>query len=116
LSKPQYWDIHGGEGEIHMEPEAWVKIALKANIVYPNTGFFVLKTTGELGSASFQKFKAPKDSIVDFRLFGNEMNKVDWVVYKTGYPPYCNPCDTLAFGSLSLNPQKFEKLTSSVNY
>jgi hypothetical protein len=99
-----------------MEPEAWVTIALKANIIYPNTSFCVIKTRSELGFASVQKFKTPKDSIVDFRLFGNEMNKVDWVVYKTGYPPYCNSCDTLAFGSLSLNPQKFEKLTSSINY
>lgn len=114
--KTQYWDRNIKTKEIVMEPEAWAKISLKTNTTFPSTSLFVLKTTGELNIESFKSFKAPKDSIIDFRLFGNEINKIDWVVYKTGYPPYCNPCDILASGSLSLNPQKFETLTSSINY
>jgi hypothetical protein len=117
LSKPQYWDIKGGTGEIPMEPEAWVNIALKANKTYPDTSIFELNIRGELGYSSSQSFKAPKDSIVDFRLFGNEMNGVGWVIYTKDSKCY-QFCvrDTLAYGNLSLNPQKFETLTSSIDY
>lgn len=116
LRKPQYWGRNTKTEEIAMEPEAWTTISIKTNTTYPITSFFVLKTTGELGIESAKFFKAPKDSIVDFRLFGNEMNNVGWTVYKIGYPPYCNPCEILATGSFSLNPQKFDTLTSSINY
>lgn len=81
LSKSQYWDIGGGTGETPMEPEAWVQIVLKASKIYPDTSIFSIKTTGELGIASFQSFKAPKDSVINFRLFGNEVNEVSWLLY-----------------------------------
>ena len=37
LSKPQYWDVNGGTGEIPMEPEAWVNVTLKTSNSYPDT-------------------------------------------------------------------------------
>ncbi|TRX00402.1 hypothetical protein [Flavobacterium gawalongense] len=122
LRKPQYWNVNRKMEEIAMEPEAWAKIALKTNTTYPTTSIFVLKTTSELGIESIQILKPYKDTIVDFRLFGNEMNKINWIVYKTGQ--ICNgwsgtcslPTDTITSGSISLNPQKFETLTSSINY
>ncbi len=116
LSKSEYWNRKGGTGENPMEPEAWVKIALKASKAYPDSSIFVIQTIGEIGGGASQSLKAPKDSIINFRLIGNEINKVTWVLYtKYSCIYYCSG-DTLAFGSLSLNPQKFETLTSSIIY
>lgn len=114
--KMHYWTTNKKAEVIPMEPEAWVRFVLKTDTTYPNTSFFSITTTGELGLESTQKFKTPRDSIIDFRLFGNEMNKVDWVIYRTGYPPYCNPCDVLASGSVFLSPQKFETATAAIKY
>jgi hypothetical protein len=116
LRKPQYWDVNRKREEIIMEPEAWTTISIKTNTAYPSTSYFVLKTTSELGIESTKFFKAPKDSIVDFRLFGNETNIVGWAVYKIGYPPYCDPCEIIANASFTLRPQKFETLPSTINY
>lgn len=116
LRKPQYWEVNRKREEITMEPEAWTTISIKTNTAYPSTSYFVLKTTSELGIESTKIFKAPKDSIVDFRLFGNETNIVSWEVYEVGYPPYCNPCEAIATASIILRPQKFETLQSSINY
>ncbi|MBA3648589.1 MAG: hypothetical protein H0W62_08565 [Chitinophagales bacterium] len=117
LSKAQYWNGYGGTGERQMEPEAWVRIALTASKAYPETSIFEIQTIGELGVGGSQSFKAPIDSIINFRLIGNEMNNVTWVLY-TKDPKCYYYCmrDTLAFGNLSFRPQKFEALTSSLNY
>jgi hypothetical protein len=117
LSKPQYWDVKGGSGENPMEPEAWVNVTLKTSNTYPDTSFFEITTSSELGNGNALSFRAPKDSTVHFRLFGNEMNEVKWVVVTELLTCqfYC-PRDTFAFGNLTLNPQKFETLTSSVDY
>jgi hypothetical protein len=117
LSKFQYWNMNGYVGEITMEPEAWVKIALSASRTYPDTSIFEIQTIGQSGVKSFQSFKPPKDSSINFRLFGNEMNKVNWVLYTKDARCflYCL-FDTLSSGSLSFNPQKFEALASSLNY
>jgi hypothetical protein len=117
LSKTQYGDMNGGTGDVLMEPEAWVQLALKTNKSYPDTTFFQLKTTSEFGIASLLSFIPPKDSTVRFRLFGNEVNKVDWMVFtKDGIRGFYCIIDTLDSGSLTLSPQKFQTLTSSVNY
>ena len=119
LSKPQYFDRHGGTGEVPMQPEAWIKIAIKANSIYPDTSKMALSVIGELGEGSFLAFKAPKDSTVDFRIFGNETNVVNWMVYTELYQSpcifYC-PIDTLASGTFSITPKKFEKVTASLDY
>lgn len=117
LSKPQYFDTQGNAGEVSMQPEAWVKIGLKASKSSPDTCLIDLNTTGELGYGSSLTFKAPKDSVVNFRLFGNEINVVSWVLYTKliACYQYCSR-DTLAYGSFSLSPKKFESLTSSIDY
>ena len=74
-------------------------------------------TLSELGNGSALSFRAPKDSTVRFRLFGNEINDVKWVVVTKLSHCYMGcPRDTFAFGGLSLNPQKFETFTSSIDY
>jgi hypothetical protein len=80
LSKSQYFDRQSGTGEVPMQPEAWVKIAIKTNNIYPDTSKITLSVIGELGEASYLTFKAPKDSTVDFRIFGNETNVVNWLL------------------------------------
>ncbi|WP_373517175.1 hypothetical protein [Pricia sp.] len=117
LSKSQYWDMQGNQGEIPMEPEAIVNLTLKTSNAYPDKSLFQLKTTGELGSASFETFIAPKDSTFSYRLFGNEINTINWIVLtkELGCYQYCD-YDTIASGSFILNPKKFETLNSSVDY
>lgn len=117
LSRGRYWDVEGHQGEVLMEPEALVDITLKASRSYPDTSIFEMSTTSELGNGSAKSFRAPKDSSISYRLFGNEQNIIKWVVY-TSLPRchiYC-PRDTLATGSLTLDPQKFETLKTSINY
>src|SRR6266487_937098 len=41
FSKSQYWERQGGTGENFLQPEAWVKIDLKAINTYPDTSLFV---------------------------------------------------------------------------
>jgi len=117
LAKSQYWDMGGGQGEILMEPEAKVNLTLKTSKPYPDTSLFELKTTSEFGTASFQTFMAPEDSTFNYRLFGNEENVINWIVYTKDLNcyQYCIE-DTLASGSLTLNPRKFETLNASINY
>lgn len=118
LSKSQYWDLAGGgQGDVFMEPEAMVNLTLRTSKSYPDTSIFELKTTGELGNASFKTFRAPKDSSFNYRLFGNETNTINWVVYTKELRcyQYCIR-DTLAHGSLTLNPQRFETLNTSIDY
>lgn len=120
--KPQYWDINMKLQEIALEPEAWAKISLKTNTTFPRTSYFILKTKGELGVENILRIKTPKDTVVNFRLFGNEMNKINWGVYATygicnAWSGICSlPTDTITYGNISLNPQKFETLTSSINF
>lgn len=118
LSKSGYWTTQaGGQGEHTMVPDAWIKISLKAINVYPDTSIFQIQTITESGVSNFQSFKSPKDSILDFRLAGNEINKISWIIY-TKDPKCWQYCilDTLASGSLSVTPNKFESLNSSIDY
>ena len=118
LSKSGYWTVQaGGQGEHTMVPDAWIKISLKASKVYPDTSIFQIQTITESGASNFQSFKSPKDSIMDFKLAGNEINKISWIIYTkdTKCRQYCI-LDTLASGSLSVNPNKFETLTGTIDY
>jgi hypothetical protein len=117
FSKSQYWDRQGGSGENFLEPEAWVRINLKTINNYPDTSFFVLTSTSQLYTKSILTFKATRDTVVNFRLFGNQTNKLNWMVYTKDSRcfQYC-PIDSITGGNLTLNPQKFENMTTSINY
>ena len=119
--KTQYFTIEGGgsgRGENFMEPEAWVNINLKAGKSYPDTLLFEITTSSELSNISSLTFIPPKDSTIRFRLFGNETNHVYWAVATKPVPCYanCPPSDTIALGSIILNPEKFEHLDTSIVY
>ena len=117
LSRTQYWDIGAGVGDNFMEPEAWVNIHLTASGNYPDTAMIGLNVPSERGFYSSANFPAPADSVVHFRLFGNEVNTLRWSVFtkdRNCYQ-YCL-VDTLATGLITLNPQKFATLTATLAY
>lgn len=116
LEKPQYWSRAAVDGDNYLEPEAWARIMVKTNTVNTSTNYLILNTTGELGVTSTLSSEISTNSVVDFRLFGNELNNVSWSVYQGGYPPYCSTCSLIASGNLVLNPKKFEVVTSSIDY
>jgi hypothetical protein len=100
-----------------MEPEAKVNLALKATRAYPDSSMIELKTISEIGNASVENFKVPLDATHTYRLFENEKNTINWIVYTKDLScfQYCI-LDTLASGSLILNPQKFETLNAAIDY
>ena len=117
LSKPQYWDKNGGEGDVLMEPVAIVNLTIKASKSYPDTSIFELKTVSDFGDVSRKTFTAPKDSLINYTLFGNEKNTISWAVFTKDFNCYIYCVkDTLASGILTLNPDRFEILYSSINY
>ena len=94
-----------------------MNISLKTNNAYPDTSLFALSTTGALFNNSALVFMAPKDSTVHFRLFGNETNDIHWVVYTKDLR--CNQfciLDTLAIGTININAQKFETISTAIDY
>ena len=118
LSKFQYFTKQGGEGENFMEPEAWVRVTLKAGKIYPDTCLFTIGTESELGIGSSLTVTPPKDSIIHLRLFGNETNKIAWAVVTKRIPCYmgCPQPDTFALGNLTVSPGKFETVNASLVY
>lgn len=122
ITKPKYWNIVHKYNltELAIEPEAKVFITLRTTTEYPSTSYIELKTTGELGLTSTTRMVPAQSSTFNFRLFGNEENKIDWILYDSGYPGYpntnCRTCMAIAYGSFTLHPQKFENLTYTLNY
>ena len=45
-------------------------------------------------------------------LYGNEVNKIEWVLYET----YNSTSEILNSGNFELNPEKFENLSYTLNY
>jgi hypothetical protein len=117
LKKSQYFDGGGGEGDRTMEPEGWINIHLKPMSSYPDTTIFTIGSVGEVGTASGQSFKAPNDSTIRLRAVGNESNVVSWLAF-TKDPRCFQFCiiDTLAFGTFSVSPAKFEVIDHPLDY
>ena len=117
LSRSQYWEIQGGQGDNYMLPEALARLTLKTSKNYPDTTMLDIMTEGDFGIKNVLTIKAPKDSIADFRMIGNASNTIRWIAYPK-MPPcifYC-PRDTLAAGNIMLSAQKFETVSSTINY
>lgn len=87
-------------------------------MTYPSTSFITLRTTGELGVVSVEKIIPANTSNLNYRLFGNETNKIDWVLYESGnlVGIYCSDCPVISSGNFILHPQKFEQLAYTLNY
>lgn len=105
--KPRYWETEAGEA---MEPEATVEVNLKAGKLYPDTLQVSLITTSQTGLISTTTFKAPKDSLVNFRIFGNAKNEIDWTLHTEGICLFYCSADTVAKGHFTVQAQKFENV------
>jgi hypothetical protein len=106
-SRSQYWETPAGKA---MEPEAFVEVSLKASKTYPDSLHIALATRGETGVVSRSAFKAPKDTVVKFRVFGNAQNDVKWFLYLENCLPFSTLCDansTWAEGGFTVEPEKF---------
>ncbi|WPR72417.1 hypothetical protein SLW70_04555 [Flavobacterium sp. NG2] len=114
IEKPMYWSKqlnNYGDFEYIIHPEAWVNVNFKTDAVYPSSSTFFIIINGELQFVR-EYIQAINNSNKVFRLFGNEENKVDWVLYKT----FNSNSDILNSGSFILNPKKFENLTYTLTY
>lgn len=120
VEKTKYWrkSYKNSSLELSIEPEAWVNITTKTTTKYPSTSFILFRTTGELGVVSVEKITPANSSNLNYRLFGNETNIINWVLYESGNPVgiYCADCPVISSGTFILNPQKFEQTTYTLNY
>lgn len=115
IEKPMYWLKHyhniESSHEYIIQPEAWVNINFITNAEYTSTCTFFITIDGELNYV--QEYIQPiNTSNKILTLFGNEENKVDWVLYET----FNSSSEVLNSGSFILNPKKFENLTYTLNY
>lgn len=115
IEKPMYWLKHyhtiESSHEYVIQPQAWVNVNFITNAEYPSTSTFFIKIEGELRYV--QEYIQPiNTSNKVLTLFGNEENKVDWVLYKT----FNSSSEILNSGSFILNPKKFENLTYTLTY
>lgn len=115
IEKSMYWAKHyhniESSNEYTIQPEAWVNVTFKTNATYPSTSIFYVKINGEL---RYETASVPviNNSNKIFILFGNEENKIDWVLHKT----YDSGSEILNSGSFILHPNKFENLEYTLNY
>lgn len=113
IEKPMYWTnyLKSDNFEFMIQPQAWVKVNFITNNGYPSTTTLFIKIEGELRYT--QEYIQPANtSNKILTLFGNEENKVHWVLYKT----FNTSSEVLNSGSFILNPKKFENLTYTLNY
>lgn len=113
IEKSMYWSGYYSNSsyEYMIQPEAWVNVNFKTDTEYPSTSTFFIIINGELRFVR-EYIQPSNNSNKVFRLFGNEENKVDWVLYKT----FNSSSEILNSGSFTLNPKKFENLTYTLTY
>jgi hypothetical protein len=112
IDKSMYWPgYYRSTNEYLIEPKAWVNLNFKTDVEYPSTSTFFITINGELRFVR-EYIQPTHNSNKVFTLFGNEENKVDWVLYKT----FNSSDEILASGSFTLNPKKFENFTYTLTY
>lgn len=131
VSKSQYWnDILGPQQSgIEMVPEAMLNITFKTSKIIPKNSVIEVKNTSAssiiydrysyFNNGNSKFFSANKDSTYRYRLYGNERNTLEWNLSVKKDPDcilWSCARDILATGSLTLNPQKFDTLNTTINY
>lgn len=113
VEKAQYWFEHYHEKGYHyiLVPEAWVDIHFITSEEYPSTSHFFITVFG-VGRYDRSFIQANNNSNETLTLFGNQENKIDWVLYET----FNASSKVLNSGSFTLNPEKFENMTYSIIY
>lgn len=113
IEKPGYWIIFTEEisDEFIIQPEAWVDVNFITGAEYPATGYFFISVTGE-NRSHMNYIQAVNNSESTLTLYGNENNKIEWVLYET----YNASSAILNSGNFELKPEKFENLIFTLNY
>lgn len=109
LTKAKYWEGSGGEGDRFIVPEGWLDLRMIRKNTYPDTSDVLLTMYGETGFGGSFYFRAPADSVIKIRGFGNQTNNVYWTIsHEVSLPwicffPVCGPfaSDTLANGVIT---------------
>lgn len=113
IEKAQYWFEHYHEigYQYTLIPEAWIDIHFVTNVEYPATAYFFITV---IGNNRFERsfIQASNDSHETLTLFGNQENKIEWVLYET----FNASSEVLNSGSFTLNSDKFENLTHTLTY
>lgn len=113
IEKSGYWTKYVREisNEFIIQPEAWVDINFITNEEYPETSYFFIAVIGENGDY-MNNIPAATTANQILTLYGNEVNKIEWVLYET----YNSTSEILNSGNFELNPEKFENLNYTLNY
>jgi hypothetical protein len=116
VSKAGYWSQGGGSGKNYLVPEASLSLHIVRDNNYPDTSYMSVSINGPFG-ISFLSFKAPADSIITIKAFGNENNDTKWSVF-TRSPECFMFCtaDTLARGNFSKPIGKMETGSFTLRY
>lgn len=111
IEKSMYWTKRYRQientNEYIIQPEAWVSVNFKTDVVYPSTSTFSIRINGELKSVQ-EYVQETNISNKVFTLFGNEENKVSWTLLGNS--------EILNSGNFTLHPNKFENLEYTLNY
>ena len=117
ISKEGYFAINGHPGTNYLQPEALLNLHIQRQNPYPDSSYITIKINGELSQVSFISFRAPLDSVVSIKAFGNENNNTEWSVFtkSPGCIAFCIT-DTLKNGHFSKPLAKGETGTYTLRY
>lgn len=113
IEKSVYWIkfLEEISEEIILQPEAWVDINFITGADYPTASYFFILVIGENGEY-MNYIQAVNNSNTTLTLYGNENNKIEWVLYEA----YNASSAILNSGNFELTPEKFENLSHTLNY
>lgn len=113
VEKQGYWRTYSRYifDEFFIQPEAWVTINFETDTAYPETSYFFITVIGE-NTGSMNYIPEVEASVKTITLYGNENNKIKWVLYET----YNASSAILNSGNIELQPEKFENLSYTLNY
>ena len=116
VSKSGYWTREGGV-KTYLQPEAFLNLHIKKQNNYPDTSYISIEISSEMGQVSFLSLKAPADSIINIKAFGNQNNNTKWTVFtrSSGCFNFCL-ADTLARGNFAKPLAKAETATYTLSY
>ena len=117
ISKVGYWARSSSAfGTNYLQPEALLKVHIKRQNNYPDSSYMNIEISGEDGNSSSRAFKAPIDSLMTIRVFGNGDNNTAWRVYtiRRDCPGTCS--NTLIQGNFSKPLAKMEQGSFTLYY
>lgn len=85
--KSDYWGISGSRNtSVSLYPEGWIRLQVTAGTAYPSQSSLIIHAfCADPNIYAAIEMSAPADSIVRFRCFGGQTNRVDWTLMDAGY-------------------------------